>query len=250
MKPNYLIILALFIVVSCSKDKAANSPTIEIGNNSGLQVTQLNLDITSPSFGVWDEKEVDINNDGQMDLRFRSIYHGSSGLGLFYNYRIETIHNDCSIAGTIANDTMWLKNDTTYLVNPQGGMAIIWELKRACAQLDASYTQLDVDHDQLSTTLFQSGETLKVSDYFSKETTYLHSLSDHSTPLELEMTIVDTNYYSVASVIREVCEPATDNVSGYLGFKLNTSNGTKLGWVKLAITDAYSIQVSETAIQP
>lgn len=250
MKYCYSLIILVLIFSSCGKDITPNGSSIVIGDNSGLIVTNHSLSVISSGFGNLKTEELDLDGDGQLDLRFKSIISGSQQFGLFYAYNIESMHSNCNIAGVLENDTTWIMLDTAYLDAQGGGTYVYWERNRACTQIDASYTQFEVGEDELETVLYQSGGMININDHFDNDISYLLAPEDNTSIPQLETTSNDTLFYSVVRNLNEICTPATDDVAGYLGFKLNTSDGAKLGWVKFSITNGYIVMVKESAIQP
>lgn len=245
-----LLIITGFIFGCQKKKKASKNASIEIGNEQNAEVTDRNLVIQSSGFGNTDVEEIDIDGDGTNDVRFKSFISGSPGLGTFNGYKIESMHSNFEIAGTLSNEATWISYDTSYSEHPvTGEIYVMWIENRACTQLDASYSLYQVDNDVLTTTKYSSGSILNKTDYFTDEVKNLLSPGDFSSNPILEYTSNDTLYHSVNNTYNEVCAPASNSFSGYLGVRLTTATEQKLGWIQLSINDGYKIVVNETAIQ-
>ncbi len=155
MKPLFTVLILTLFIFSCQKKKANKNPTLEIGNAAYADVTERNFVVSSNGFGNTATGELDLNDDGQMDIRFRSTLSGSANLGEFDAYSIESINGDCFFSGTFANDTTWIQYDTTYLDNQTTGETIvIWQETRACTQVDPSFTLINVEANVHTSTLF------------------------------------------------------------------------------------------------
>jgi hypothetical protein len=247
---NTLFILLLFLLaVACQKKKASKNPSIEIGNAKYVDINNHNVLVKSSGYQDIDAFALDIDADGNADILFESYILGSPGMGMHEGFSIEALHSGCHFAGVLGSQERWVKHDTSYIDNPQTGETIVMRSENyACTQLDSEYNLAYIIADVVYTTFFSSGETLNKTDYFSNLVSNLVPAEDHSSvPLE-DYTSNDSTYMTVTVNYAEACT-ISNKTSGYLGIKLNTSDGEKLGWVKLSITDGYIISIESSGIQ-
>ncbi len=250
MKTLLFLTILSSVLFSCKKDKAPVGPSIEIGDSKGLIVTERDVIVNASDAQYPSQAAVDLGDDGTKDILIKSMWTiGPQQTWLKY-YLIETIHDDCAFAGYEENDSTWVKWDTSHIVNGSGQILTYWMENLACTHLDSDYSLDTVVYDKIHTHAFYGGETLHLNDYFSTEVQSFALPSDLYTGAWYQYTSNDTLYHSGPYYHNEMCNIVQDNFAGYLGFKLNTLKGPKLGWVKLQITDKHIVEITETAIQP
>jgi hypothetical protein len=241
-------ILFIFIIASSCRDK--NSPVerkeyIITGNYAGLKVKKYDS-ILKGGYGNLQELVIDVDDDGYNDFQFSSNVWGSMGMGHHPETKIYSLSPKTLFNVITVNDTHFVhittSIDTTspdrvryhkyYWIScwkDNNNDSIIWTGKN---------NYLRIFYDEYS--IFRSGQW--------SDSTFELAMEEVSSSAPVWKDSNDTTYYVWHSYSYN-CHYLPDNTVVYIGFKKINAGETRLGWIKLKVTDKLAITLIETAIQ-
>lgn len=244
---GYLILFIMLTQFACVR-KTIIPNSIEIGNPTGMIITQLDSTLFSSRFTPTSFL-MDLNTDGENDLNFYIDYSYSPGGGAHGNIKVKFLNNKIAFKGAKFDENVYIRLDTSYVnFKPP---AIEKKVVRSYYFIPngAKDSISSINIYPFKTQALEKGNIIFTGDNFENIETYLHE-DNPSTNDALYKTYTsgDTTYtFFVNQKINE--DPFPWNKEIYFGFKLDDKSGSRLGWIKFNILDISSIKIRENAIQ-
>ncbi len=247
MKKNSPYILALLIfallLIQCKKDEQHNS-SINLSNESGMNIVNYDTLI----WGGYNKPvavELDLDRNGQNDIRLVSNQPGSLGSGVFPIAQIQCLNGDFGLAGLRLTDTTFVHWDTSYVVST-GHVSVYCIRYLTCERSNKkdSVEALIPNHFNLKD--FGVNDVIKQTGDFHGDTFTLGKTQSIFGVPELIGVSNDSTFYLVNRSL-DNCYSMPNGVERYLAFKRIGSN--QMGWIKLTLIDHFKIHLKQTAIQ-
>lgn len=219
---------------------------ITFGNSNGMIVTSFDTLIK----GSYQQSvlDMDVNNDGQNDIRISAQVLGSMGVGYTPQSKIECFRNDIEFLGTVSNDTLFLKREMNVVLgtNP----VEIYEKKYvSCIRLDSLFKPRTISLDIFKLLSNDSGTTFSKADVFQSDSLFLSQES-------VQRRYSGSGYYPDTTVLQGFYTNLNNCFNAfprgknqYIGFKFIQNNTERLGWVKIRLDWDHEIDIIEWAIQ-
>ncbi|NRA10591.1 MAG: hypothetical protein HRT57_01390 [Crocinitomicaceae bacterium] len=241
MRTFILLFLGLWLLGSCQKEQPTTRASfILAGDETDLAHTKV-YQLISSSISASNHIDLDLDGNGVLDLRL-GCDQGVPGSGTLVDPWIKSLHTSCKVRVKSILDTTFVHETTLWSVDPQGNNVNIHALTYSCKMESSNYTihsiqkKLKLVGDLESAQISTEEEFLEVSMPFFEQSTS----SFEPTGLVLQ----GYTYYDLINHYRD-CAPFDKS---YLGFKLYTSDGVKLGWISLSFGYT-TLNVGSWAIQ-
>ncbi len=248
----FLLALGTILLISCEKNstettKQLPSDEIIIGQTQGMKITSIDTTFRGGGSAGVVGYHVDVNGDGIGDIKFSSAMPGSMGIGYRPISWVTCVQPDAELFGKIEDDTTFKKREIVVLQDTSIPVTILEHLYFSCSKLDADYKVASIKKDTFKIKASDVGDKFSKADYsLSTELTIAESGSflRRNGSLYRDTIVVagDTKFYSH-------CYSFSGGKTGYVGVKLKRGGVTKLGWVKISVSENYIITVHEAAIQ-
>ncbi|MCB9222692.1 MAG: hypothetical protein R2780_12230 [Crocinitomicaceae bacterium] len=259
MYRSIFLFAAMIVFLGCRKDNEIDLPEppptncsydvwstandyIIFGDTTGMRTFTVSddtifLDYGSYSnFGAWCPMEEDI--------QLKCQYYSASMMAGTFDFVISNLTN-VSFAQIEFGDTLFSYKDTTYHQN-QGVTVETITNHGTCDGTESDHDTVGYVTDKLA--LFQSGEQLNISDFFSDQDNAIRE-----GPIQMftggpDSISVDTIRVYQIYYTRRSCVDLSQSAHWYIGFKKPVNSYQKLGWVKFSAIQG-AIVVHEVAIQ-
>jgi hypothetical protein len=248
---NRICVLAIFILslTMCKKgdpiQTAESNTKIIVGDDSGVQTWALDTVLMG---GYQDERSIalDMDGDNLSDFSFTSEIWGSPGVGGHPQSMILSLHENALICGLLKTDSFIIHHGFNTTVGPDNTTNIYHSITFTCRRLAPEDSIQKVVPGQFKLLPMHKGQYLAASDVFGVDTCILNNEAYGyfiGSSVQNDTTIY--NYLSNDYT----CDQFPANQIRYVGVKLRSPQGDKLGWIKLSITDKYVISLMEYGIQ-
>lgn len=247
MKPlRFLILLSLVTCsISCEREKYYKNSDITIGNYSNMIVTSYDT-ILVGGYHYEQYLDIDIDNDGENDIRLISEVWGSPGLGQNPCSKIWSLNDNVRLNGYHANDTTFLNRSTRIIDGPNNTTEIYEYYNITCHQIEGSDSILNIHHDVFKLLPKDYGNPLSLKDTFQADSiTMIDDWYGYPTKMHISG---DTTLYEYYSFYNN-CHSFPLDVIKYIGIKTGYKGESRLGWIKLSVIDKYKVVLLESAIQ-
>lgn len=226
-------LLAFAALISCRKGKVDYSRVIVAQYD--LMDVQYQKVLISGNVLAPKRVELDLDQDGIRDLQFHSEL----------DLTLKSLHDGCEFLIETNEDSVYSKESYQIQPDPNGTTAAIHLTKYSCQKETAQYTLNTLSAtDELVPMIV--GERFDRIDKYASGTFYFKR------PALEEVSEVytqnDTTYYNLTSV-KNNCHQFPANDIYFIGVRLQTEDGPKLGWVKVQYLGGNAIRVFECAIQ-
>ena len=190
--------------------------------------------------------DLDVNNDGENDVRFGSEIWGSPNLGQNPKSTISPLHNNLFLSGITKDDTTFLNIIQNTETSSGNAVKVYSYYRFSCIRISIDDSIYTLSPGQFKLVSKSVDETLKKTDYFKSEP---FILADNY-PISYSTPVIsnDTTYYK-QSTTNKSCDYFPADKIGYIGFKLIHQDTEKLGWLKISINNNYKISILESVIQ-
>lgn len=244
LKNNLHLILLILGLISCKKDGIEQKPVLPINEQPQFFIIPYDTLIQT---GPQSSKEIklDLNNDSIMDIQVSSDDFGMAGTGHVPGSLIHCLNNDIMLSIHVRNDSAFYSTDLHKdTINGQ-----IW-----MRYLYTNYTNNYKSGDILQSVTpnvnhlkyFNESDTISVNDDFAKGT-FVMSESSYYTPTRSNLKN-DTVWIYQSLEDKSFGTIPNDSII-YIGLKIKTKDGLRLGWIKLSVSEQYIIHLYETALQ-
>jgi hypothetical protein len=235
-----VITLLLF---SCKKNKE-RLPFIIMGDQTDMLYTKY-FKLIDGTFYNPEYFDIDLDKNGVMDLRL-SRGPNTTGNGTIPEARIESLHSSCKVRVETMMDTTFIHDISIFSVDPQGNDVHIHSITYSCRMESPDYT---IDTVQVKTELVATA----INEYISLNDAYLDVSmpfqgSNSSTYEPTGYVFQGLTYYDLTTHYND-CSAFPKSQETYIGVKLYTSDGIRLGWVRINLNSNSKIMVKDWAIQ-
>ena len=227
-------VLALFLALcntGCKKDEPVPVPvegggantggTLQMGLGTNMIIQDLTDTLTIPFNGEITE-DLDLDNDGTVDIKFHGAITFSQGSGLREYAWLQALRPEVRIATQIVTDTTFLRIDTV-------GSNI--QMHYSCERTGANYTVTSIHPGMEKIKVFEEGNELTSDDVFSPDSVNLRQ-PDVSSPAPSNQ-----GGYHVSWDANNDCYLFPKDAVRYVGIAITRPDGTlRMGWVKLEYT--------------
>lgn len=246
-------IASMILFVSCKKHSDYTIPTdnkrvtqIIIGDTTDMVVNKLNENaLVGYRYGD-SAYNLDIDGNGEKDLRFFGSRNELMGLGSWYNVKIFCISDSIRLYTYSYNDTIYISNDTTQSIQ-NGVMNISIVKSYLCQRKDNKDIFSSITDKSLNR--LQINDTLKMNDIFENNDFEIRkTYPNYPKSYYLYFQNKDTAIYK-SNIFLTGCHYFPGNDTSYIGLLLKVGANQKLGWIKISITNGRETNILETALQ-
>lgn len=234
-----LLLLGISALLSCKKE-VPTPVLIQFGDDEGMLIKHSGRYLMHGSF------KIDINNDGFFDIQLNTDQYFYPVVGVSYEASIESLHPDCEILVEEIQDTTYVRSNVQLTTNSSGDSMFIQATTYSCEKVVSS-SVIDTIEKGFILDPKSTGDQTSILDDYRSITAYFTEFNSASMAPTgyVNQGIV---YYSLISYYND-CSNFPLGITKYIGVKINTSDGIKLGWIELRINSGYHIKVYSWAIQ-
>ena len=253
MMRNILILifaLGLMFIISCNKEDDDNNnepvvtPTeIEVGETENMLINYYDTTLIG-EYNTLGTIKLDVDNDGNNDILLTSILWGSPEIGDHPRTTINCLNDQTELYGFNTNDTSFLNVHIKIVNGPGSSVEVHERHSYTCHRIDESDSVLQIT-PAFKILPLDRGDILKLSDTFSSDSIVL---TDDWYRTQQIVTGVsgDTTFYEYEVYYNDCNSFSSDEVK-YIGIRMNDES--KLGWLRINISEKYKILILESAIQ-
>ncbi|MBQ3355232.1 MAG: hypothetical protein IJL04_02585 [Bacteroidales bacterium] len=234
----FVVILLVGFGASCRKEQ---DRTIALGETTGMMVTVYD----STYIGLGETMKLDIDGDGEDDLKIRSYYDGPH----MESTQILTLHclnDEIALRCEMKKKESYQHFDT--IVEEYAGILGVLYLSvyNSCEPMGENDVIQNVN--ALMPSASDAGDLVSVDDFFQSKVITL--FREDIQEARLDHVSNDTSYF-YRSVYLYQCDNFPTNAEKYIGIKLTKDGMTRLGWLKINLIGASVVypQLIEIAIQ-
>ena len=187
---------------------------------------------------------IDINDDGTDDVEFGSIVWGSLATGNNIKIWLNCLHAGVGLAGTYEDDSVFLLTEIEWDTTSGEFLKYI-NYSYSCLPLNSSFELYEVVENDFKILTFNNKSLLKQDDEFETKE-FMLKQSKFYDPL--------SNFYQSGDTLVEEwstyyhdCNPFPTEQATHLGLKV--FDNSKLGWIKLKLSNSNILEVLEIGIQ-
>ncbi len=245
MKSRLFLLPFLFLfLLSCKRKSIVYLPTsIIIGNIDGMEIKTIDSTITGVPFAPG-SLNLDVNNDGKMDIQYNISFGGSPGSGYAGIHTLNILNSNISLGVYSYYDTTFFRNDTVY--DSTIGLYAYMNKLYFFTRHTSADSVVSLNNYPFKTKILEKENKLNQADQFRSQQTYLMNYSyDHKTVIKQTK---DTTYVLVYNEnINKNPYPLNKEI--YFGFRINDNGVSRLGWLRFMIIADADAKIIETAIQ-
>jgi hypothetical protein len=245
MRTFILLIFGLSLLGSCKKD-LSNPTEITLGQEEGM-IETIDYKVLEGTIFNADTSAIDLNNDGILDVEIISGGNPNGLTGSIAEARIRSLHPSAKLHVNQIQDTTFYYETYQFTSNPSNGEdMVILSKSFSCRRESDNY------------------EVNSVAPKFLLDpNVYGEKISFGSSFQEVDLTFVELNtssfeptglvdqgvvYYGLTSHFKD-CWGFPMNTWRYIGVKLFTPSGPKLGWIRLQLLSSSKVSIHSWAIQ-
>lgn len=250
MKKSLLFVLAfaaICLMPSCKK----YASEITFGDTAGMRVkTYDSTDLKTSDQGLTKYYDIDLNKDGQTDIKLTSKCVLSVFLGNpVYSY-IKCENEDVALLGDIIMQEHYVHSDTTVTQNEEGeGLFQKITKTHTCERIDDTDV-IEETEEKLSLIAGNAGESFGLEDDFLSTEVLLNDIQ-YGFCSDPEGWGTDF-MTQVCNIYKKDCDYFPTGKEQYIGFKFNKNGRDHLGWMKIILEESYGdyyVRPIESAIQ-
>lgn len=242
MRSLLLYSLAFCFLSSCKKEYERAS-FISMGDETDMVYTQ-QFEFINGNYYQPEYQDIDIDGNGLMDLRL-SKGMGNSGPST-PETRIESLHSSCKVMGRTVSDTTFRHETNLFSTDPSGNDVHIHSMTYSCEMESPNYV-IDTVKTRFRPIGMLANKQISIHDEYLDVNMPLIELNTSS----YEPTGVvnqGVTYYELTTHYKH-CYTFPKEKYVYIGVKLYTPQGVKLGWVHLKLDSGSNILLRGWAIQ-
>ena len=238
-----LVLAAIYLMPSCKK----YASEIAFGDTAGMRVaTYDNTDMQSAHYESY--YEIDLNNDGQCDIKLFSQLIASAAIGDPIVSYIKCKNKDIALLGDIILQEHYTHTDTTFA--QQDGVTFERITRtHTCERVDETDIVED-SKEKLSLTAANAGESFGLENSFLSTEVALNGFSygfcDDPVGIGTDFVTQQCDNYN------NDCDYFPVDKEQYIGFKFTIDGRDHLGWLKIILEErqgSYYVRPIESAIQ-
>lgn len=241
----FVIILLSFILLSCEKkdekevedNNGIRPEYFTIGNSAGMNIIIHDTIVYCEDGNYYD---IDLNNDGELDIRIQASVTQSNATGELYYSKIMSLSSNIAFYGQNIMDTTFLNLDTIIYENPS---SMILAMNHICSRVSTEDSILSTN-EKFVLDFFDADFGIDVNNMCQSDTIDLleYSVTFPSGGCPSAFNGFDDCYSSY----NFDCHIAPQNETKYIGVKFLDSY--KNAWIKFKLT-WNDINIIETAVQ-
>ena len=191
------------------------------------------------------EYSFDLDQDGQDDFALTSLIWGSPGMGMIPTSGIACKHENATLLGYYHDDTIFQHFDRrVYLVND---LVEIYEtITTSCFRRDPADSIKNIEQAVFKLSDFGRDDTFDADDTFLSTDLTLATYWSRGWR-ETEYLSADTVLYKQWQDYND-CFSFPQNEIRYIGIRLDGER-TRLGWIKVSVSEYFRVFILEGAIQ-
>lgn len=232
----------MMAATSCHKEP---EKTIVFGDTKGMRVEKYNTYIN-----LGKTMTLDVDTDGNDDLKFVSYYDGPLGGTTFQMLHLECLSENVELLGEMMEKKRYMHRDTTILTNSEGWTTVLYFTnKNLCEPLSENDEVRITNSFILSAS--NANDPFNIDDCFKyKDKVYLFIEDTNNGPVDDVYNSNDTTYVWDSNTTYS-CDAFPTNTETYIGIKINENGTPHLGWLKLNLIgdETVNVHLIETAIQ-
>ena len=255
MKRTIVLLSAIFLFIfsACKKDKSTTPEEIEtpvitdtaskeiiLGNEQGMHITKWDYILHAGISNSLATYSLDVDSSGTEDLKFTAYMRKLPMMGSHYEISVSSLNSFVQLAGYVAADTTFISTTITVSGSTVDTTRVI-----SCKRSTPTQTILNIA-DQFKLLYSDKGTVLKKDGVY--QTNNVPVVYTNVVSTEIVSTTPDTMILR-RTVFKDYCDAPSQGQVQYLGLKINTAKGVKMGWVKLTLSDTDKIHILESAIQ-
>lgn len=250
---TYLIVLIFTFFLSCKKEvfeettlepNTATKQEITFGDETEMHLIKYDYILETKAFNPPANYNLDVDSDGTDDLKFTVYMTKLPMMGSHYENGIRSLNSSIQLSGYLAADTNFVL--TTVKVSTSVPVQVDTARLISCKRSTPAETILDITPDQFKLRYSDKGIVLKKDGVYQTDSVPI--LHTNVAFTEIVSTTPDTMIIRRMTFTNDCDAPAYGQVK-YIGFKINTAKGVKMGWVKLMLLYRDKIHILESAIQ-
>lgn len=248
----------LFIFSACKKDKSTTPEEIDtpvitdtaskeiiLGNEQEMHITKWDYILHAGISNSLATYSLDVDSDGADDLKFTVYMTKYPMMGIHYENTVMSLNSSIQLSGYIETDTNFIL--TTIKVSTTSAQVQVDTSRLiSCTRLTPTQTVLDIVPDQFKLLYSDKGTLLKKDGVYQTGSDPI--VNTNANFSEIISTTPDTMIIRRTTITNDCDAPAQGEVK-YIGFKINTAKGIKMGWIKLILLNRDKIHILESAIQ-
>jgi len=234
-----ILLLGLAFLISCKKEVAATS--ISLGEEDGIQVTYYHYEVNTVS-----PFTIDFDQDGVDDVLLSSKNVVSQIIGVSPELTIEPLHSDCAMLVERTDDTTYVQYAYQSTTNQAGVSMEIFSEAFSCDEIAPN----GVMHStQIGEQLLpkSSGDFISFDNYYSSSKAFLTKASFANYEW-IGTTNQGVEQYQLCVYYND-CYSFPTEVSRFVGVRINTAQGVKLGWIRFRFSGSTNLTIESWAIQ-
>ncbi len=240
---NIFSFFLITLIIGCKKGSDTIPSEIKIGDFNNMT---LNVYDTVMVGGYYDPcyYNIDLDKDGIDDIQFESNVTGSPAVGDIPYAKISSLHKDALIHTFYKNDTSFLhiSIDTFYYESDPVTIGITDNF--TCHRINENDSIIEIA-EAVKIKPLKKDDIIKTNDNYTADTITLLAGSFSYPPILVEQN-GDTVIYNLSYYSNDCNQFPQDEIN-YIGIKLG--NNSKLGWIKISISDVNKISILESGIQ-
>ena len=238
-----LALAAICLMPSCKK----YASEIAFGDTAGMRVaTYDKTDMQSEHYESY--YEIDLNNDGQCDIKLYSQLIASAAIGDPIVSYIKCKNKDIALLGDVILQEHYIHTDTTVTVQEGVTFQRITRT-HTCERVDDADIVED-SKEKLSLTAATAGESFGLEDSFLSTEVALNGFSYGFCDDPEE---ISANFFTqVCNNYNDDCDSFPMDKEQYIGFKFTIDGRDHLGWIMIILEGSYGnyyVRPIESAVQ-
>lgn len=219
-----------------------------VGDLSRASIIVSDIDVKLMSANDVDSRSLDVDQDGQVDIRFVIRSHYTMGAGASGHAYIAAEHVDVGLTGFLGDDSTfvdtsvwtWASSSTQYSVEHRTSVT------RACRPFgDASLLSVVSDRPKLQP--YVAGEQLTIADSFIVDSVRL--VEQQGSSMLNYLGVVNDTLYTSQYWYNSNCNSFPNGQIIYAGFRIEQSGNYRLGWVMFSVLSDSWIKIHQVALQ-
>lgn len=237
-----MVLAAILSLTSCKKDPSQNK--IIFGDSSRMAVTKYEANqYQSDNFGQW-YYSIDLNHDGTDDVQFFMEDIGSAGLGHELVHTLKCLNENVELLGETIIQNKYYHVDSTFHTEDSISWVVGVYQTYSCEQMDEADSIVSTT-EKFLLSANNANDSFDGTDSFMSTNVIIKNRS-YFYPMGTEQ-IGNILYHYQLEYLNN-CDIFPMDEEKYIGFRINSGNKTRLGWMKIILNED-KVQLLETAIQ-
>jgi len=190
--------------------------------------------------------DLDLDHDGEGDIRLISKKLGSYGIGYHPVSELNCMTNKASVSGFYTQDTMFMYIDQSSSIGEDGKVHLDVQQMFSCSPMSDHDTILGINPNVFKISVLTTNDKINQETIFKTASLIL---SDDSYGLPPETIIKPDTVMRIFVYNYNNCNTFPQDEVNYIGIRMMNGNEVRYGWIKLSIIANNKIIIYETAMQ-